>query len=206
MFTGIVQSQAEVLSINTVDNLCRLAIAGDHSIVRSLKAGASVAINGVCLTAVEFCELNDDQSMIIFDVIDETLRVTNLCNLKVHSWVNLERSLKIGDEIGGHIVSGHVHCQAKLKNKKVTNTNCTLNFECDAKWMKYILAKGFITINGTSLTVGEVNEHQFYVHLIPETLSRTNLGTLEIGEYVNLEFDQQTVTIVTSIERMQLDK
>jgi len=204
MFTGIVQSQAEVISINIVNELCRLVISGEKSLIRSLELGARIAINGVCLTVVEFSEFGENKAKIAFDVIDETLNVANLGALKLQSLVNVERSLKIGDEIGGHMVSGHVHCQATLIEKKSTETNCALFFECDNKWMKYILSKGFITINGTSLTIGEVNKNQFSVHLIPETLMRTNLGTLEKENHVNLEFDQQTMTIISTIEKMKL--
>ncbi|MFT5756325.1 MAG: riboflavin synthase [Alteromonadaceae bacterium] len=205
MFTGIVQSQAEVISINIVKELCRLVISGEKLLISSLQLGASIAINGVCLTVVEFSELSADKAKIAFDVIDETLKVTNLGALKLQSLVNVERSLKIGDEIGGHMVSGHVHCQATLIEKKSTDTNCALFFQCDVRWMKYILSKGFITINGTSLTVGEVSSNQFSVHLIPETLLRTNLNSLKIDHRVNIELDQQTMTIVATIERMKLD-
>jgi len=205
MFTGIVQSQAEVISINIIDDRCRLVISGDKSLITSLTLGASIAINGVCLTVVEYTEFTESKAKIAFDVIDETLKVTNLGKLGLHSLVNVERSLKIGDEIGGHMVSGHVHCQATLVEQKLTDTNCALYFQCNKKWMKYILAKGFITVNGTSLTVGEVLDNQFSVHLIPETLTRTNLSLLTITDNVNLEFDQQTITIVSTIERMKLD-
>jgi riboflavin synthase len=205
MFTGIVQSQGEVISINIVKELCRLVILVEKSMISSLELGASIAINGVCLTVVEFSELNQDKAKIAFDVIDETLNVANLGALKLRSLVNVERSLKIGDEIGGHIVSGHIHCQGVLIERKWTDTNCALFFQCDNKWMKYILSKGFITLNGTSLTVGEVKGDQFSVHLIPETLIRTNLSALVIGHSVNIEFDQQTMTIVSTIERMKLD-
>ncbi|NQZ79528.1 MAG: riboflavin synthase subunit alpha [Colwellia sp.] len=212
MFTGIVQSQADVISINIVNELCRLVISGETSLVTSLSCGASIAINGVCLTVVEFSELDSGlgselghgKATIAFDVIDETLKVTNLGMLALHSQVNVERSLKIGDEIGGHMVSGHVHCQATLIRKKSTATNCALFFQCDKKWMKYILAKGFITLNGTSLTIGEVKDEHFSVHLIPETLARTNLGGLALQEQINVEFDQQTMTIVSTIERMNI--
>jgi len=205
MFTGIVQSQAEVISINIIDERCRLVILGDESLITSLTLGASIAINGVCLTVVEYAEFTENKAKIVFDVIDETLKVTNLGELSLHSLVNVERSLKIGDEIGGHMVSGHVHCQATLVEKKLTSTNCALYFQCNKKWMKYILSKGFITVNGTSLTVGEVLDNQFSVHLIPETLTRTNLGGVIIKDKVNLELDQQTMTIVSTIERMKLD-
>ena len=204
MFTGIVQSQAEVISILTKNNAVRLKIALEHEYVEGLATGASVAINGVCLTAVEFGALNGTQSFIAFDVIDETLRVSNLAEIELGSKVNVERSLKIGDEIGGHMLSGHVHTQASVINRIESADNCTLSFALAPKYQKYIFAKGFISINGISLTLGaEVDEH-FSVHLIPETLARTNLQNVVVGDKVNIEFDQQTMTIVETIERMKL--
>ncbi len=205
MFTGIVQSQAEVISILTKNNAVRLKIALEHQYLEGLATGASVAINGVCLTAVEFGVLNGSQSFIAFDVIDETLRVSNLAEIELGSKVNVERSLKIGDEIGGHMLSGHVHIQASVINRIESADNCTLSFALAPRYQKYIFAKGFISINGTSLTLGaEVDEH-FSVHLIPETLARTNLQNVAVGDKVNIEFDQQTMTIVQTIERMKLN-
>ena len=202
MFTGIVQSQERVFSLKKSHEFYHLVIQGDKALINGLNQGASVAINGVCLTAVDFGELEQNQSFIAFDVIAKTLRVTNLSALDVGFMVNVERSLKAGDEIGGHMVSGHIHAQAALIDIKKTETNCSLYFQCEQHWMKYVLAKGFIAIHGASLTVGEVEQNQFSVHLIPETLQRTNIGTLQLGDKVNLEFDQQTMTIVTTLERM----
>lgn len=204
MFTGIVQSQAEVISVTTANKLSRLVISVDSALVSQLEIGASIAINGTCLTVVMFDEQADGRYEISFDVIDETLRVTTLGQLSSGDWVNLERSLKVGDELGGHIVSGHVHHKSTLVNKEETSTNTTLYFSCENPWLKYVFDKGFITINGTSLTVGKVTDTSFNVHLIPETLTRTNLGKLNVADKVNLEFDQQTITIVKTIERMKL--
>jgi riboflavin synthase len=209
MFTGIVQSQAEVIAIITKNNAITLKIAVENQLIANLEIGASVAINGVCLTAVEFGLLEGKQSFITFDVIDETLRVSNLADIQVGSKVNVERSLKIGDEIGGHMLSGHVHTQAVVAGRKESQDNCKLSFTLAAEYQKFVFAKGFISINGISLTLGadiyvDANEH-FSVHLIPETLSRTNLQNVMVGDKVNIEFDQQTMTIVETIERMKLD-
>lgn len=212
MFTGIVQSQAEVISIMTNNQLSRLVICVTPLLVSKLEIGASIAINGVCLTVVKYYEQSDSSYAIDFDVIDETLRVTSLGDLTVGDWVNVERSLKVGDELGGHIVSGHVQYKSALIRKEETPTNTALYFECATPWLKYIFDKGFITVNGTSLTIGKIETsieagkeiNTFSVHLIPETLSRTNLGKLKINDEVNLEFDQQTITIVKTIERLNL--
>jgi riboflavin synthase len=204
MFTGIVQSQAEVITIISKNNAIRLKVALDNSLIDKLEVGASVAINGVCLTAVEFGDLDTGKSFIDFDVIDETLRVSNLADITLGDRVNVERSLKIGDEIGGHMLSGHVHTQAVVSNRVDSPDNCTLSFALAAEYQKYIFAKGFISINGISLTLSSEVENDFSVHLIPETLSRTNLQHVVVGDKVNIEFDQQTMTIVQTIERMKL--
>ncbi|WP_286235793.1 riboflavin synthase subunit alpha [Thalassotalea sediminis] len=203
MFTGIVQSQAEIISANVNNALMRLVVSGDVLLVDRLAKGASIAVNGCCLTVVDFYK-QQDKSVIEFDVIDETLRLTNLGTLTVGEFVNIERSLKMGDELGGHIVSGHIHGTAKVNNISQTPTNCQITFEMDTAWKKYVLEKGFITINGISLTVGNITDNQFNVHLIPETLARTNLAYLTTESYVNIECDQQTITIVNTIERMKI--
>ncbi|WP_448565418.1 riboflavin synthase subunit alpha [Thalassotalea ganghwensis] len=205
MFTGLVQAQARVVSITEADALARLTISVENEQAKALLLGASIAINGVCLTVVSYQE-QSSCTHINFDIISETLQVTNLGALKVGDMVNLERSLKMGDELGGHIVSGHVQTTAHLANKVQTDTNCTLTFIINHQWMAFIVHKGFITINGISLTVGEVGDDKFCVHLIPETLARTNLSRLAIGDQVNIECDQQTVTIVNTLKRLDLTK
>ena len=202
MFTGIVQRQAQVISHLVDNNFLRLVILVDSPFVKSLQLGASIAINGVCLTVVEY-DLDGDNATITFDVINETLAVSNLAKLSTGDFVNCERSLTMQDELGGHLVSGHVHCQATLVDIIKTTTNCQLRFLVGPLWQKYILPKGYVAINGISLTVGDVSSTGFSVHLIPETLNRTNLSRLSINQQVNIECDQQTITIVTTIERIQ---
>ncbi|MDG1753174.1 MAG: riboflavin synthase subunit alpha [Thalassotalea sp.] len=203
MFTGIVQSQAEVYSVKYENNFMHLIVEVMPEFIENLTLGASIAINGVCLTVVKFEQVNN-RAHISFDIIDETLATSNLSKLNRQVFVNFERSLKVGDEIGGHIVSGHVHTKASLIEKNSTETNCCMRFKIAEQWHKYVLSKGFITVNGISLTVGEFSEGVFAVHLIPETLTRTNLAALNINDEVNIELDQQTMTIVTTIERMKL--
>jgi len=204
MFTGIVQSQAEVIAIISKNNAIALKISLENALIDNLDIGASVAINGVCLTAVEFGRLSAEYSFIVFDVIDETLRVSNLADIELGSQVNVERSLKIGDEIGGHMLSGHVHTQAIVERRIDSPDNCALSFALAPEYQKYIFAKGFISINGISLTLSAEVGTLFSVHLIPETLTRTNLQNIRVGDKVNIEFDQQTMTIVDTIERMKL--
>lgn len=204
MFTGIVQSKAQVLLAKVEKGICKLIIEVANEVANNIELGASIAINGVCLTVVSFKENTDKTTAINFDVIDETLRVTNLNHLKTGGYVNFERSLKVGDEIGGHQVSGHIHGLASIAEITNNEDNCEIKFKLASGDSKYLFEKGFVAINGISLTLGKVSESVFSVHLIPETLARTNIGDLDVGGKVNIEFDQQTITIVNTIERMNL--
>lgn len=211
MFTGIVQSTGQVKLINEGDNFKRFVISVPLPLLDKLQTGASIANNGVCLTVVAFSKVDEDFGEIEFDVIDETLRLTNLNDVVVTDFVNVERSMKAGDEIGGHIVSGHIHSTATLIERLDSKNNCQLKFSIAGCWSKYLFGKGFIAVNGASLTLGEVIKTEpslceFYLHLIPETLSITNLDTLLLGKTVNIEIDQQTKTIVDSIDRIMAEK
>lgn len=123
--------------------------------------------------------------------------------LQEGSKVNFERSARVGDEIGGHNVSGHVHCTATIAEVQQTENNRRVTFELpDDKWMKYVLPKGFISVDGCSLTVGEVEGRRFSVYLIPETLRVTVFGFKEVGDKVNIEIEAQTQAIVDTVERV----
>ena len=200
MFTGIVQRKAKIISIEKKEQLHTLEVALDKVHQDGLVIGASIANNGTCLTVVK---INDNS--VCFDVIEETLKVTNLVDLAVGDEVNLERAAKFGDEIGGHLLSGHVHTQAEIVTINRTATNCDICFKIAPEWQKYVLPKGFISIDGISLTLGDVADGYFWVHLIPETLAVTNLGGRSIGQHVNIEIDSQTQAIVDTVERMMIN-
>lgn len=196
MFTGIVQTQAKVMTIEQGEQFRQLTLQVAPQFLQHLEIGASIAINGCCLTVVQFTT-----DTVRFDVIDETLKLTNLGALEVGSTVNLERSLKVGDEIGGHHVSGHIHTTGTLETLTETADNVAMWIAFPAEFQPYVFAKGFISVNGASLTIGQVHDSQFSLHLIPETLRLTNLADLAPGDKVNLEFDQQTITIVDTVNR-----
>lgn len=202
MFTGIVQTKASVVSVSKSGEIMRLVLSTPNAYLNHLDIGASISINGCCLTVVEY-ELGhkDVVGQVHFDVIDETLKLTNLGKLKQGEKVNFERSVTFGTELGGHIVSGHIHTVAKLTRIEREQDNCAMFLSLPEKWLKYINYKGFISVNGCSLTVGEVTHNGFYLYLIPETLEVTNLGLAHIGSEFNIEVDQQTYTIVETIER-----
>lgn len=197
MFTGIVQANCEVLSIEKKPGLHTLGIAMAPAMSAGLEIGASVANNGVCLTVTAAA---DDR--VFFDVMEETLNLTNLSALHIGDKVNVERSLTFGKEIGGHILSGHVHTQATVVAVDSTDSHYNMLLEFDPQWQKYIFYKGFIGVNGCSLTVGQVEGNRFWLHLIPETLRLTNLAGYQAGMQLNLEIDSQTQTIVDTVERV----
>ncbi|TKB50466.1 riboflavin synthase subunit alpha [Ferrimonas sediminicola] len=201
MFTGIVQTTATITAITERDKLRTFEVAIPAQYRDNLQVGASVAHNGVCLTVTE---LADDR--VFFDVMEETLRVTNLGQMHAGDRVNIERSLVFGKEVGGHVVSGHVHTQARIARIERTETNCTMHLTLDPEWMKYILHKGFVAIDGCSLTVGDTEPGGFNIHLIPETLSMTTLGERRAGDSLNIEIDSQTQAIVDTVERVLAQK
>ncbi|MEJ6494780.1 riboflavin synthase subunit alpha [Pseudoalteromonas lipolytica] len=200
MFTGIVQTQAVVVDATNQGGVLRLALQVEQQYAENLNIGASIAINGCCLTVVKFASDTQGCCVINFDVIDETLKLTNLGKLAVNETVNFERSVTFGTELGGHIVSGHIHCMAEILSIKHHQDNCKMQLALAKEWQKYVLYKGFVSVNGASLTVGEVDEQGFWLHLIPETLSITNLDNYREGDKLNIEVDQQTYTIINTVE------
>ncbi|MDO5055109.1 riboflavin synthase subunit alpha [Pasteurella oralis] len=197
MFTGIVQGTAKIVSIQDKANFRTQTVKMPQEMLKGLEIGASVANNGVCLTVTEI-----KHDLVSFDLMAETLRITNLGELVVGDFVNIERAIQMGAEIGGHILSGHVYCTAEVKDIIASENNYQVWFELpNVEVMKYILTKGFIAIDGISLTIGKVKAQQFCVNLIPETLTRTLIGQRELGDKVNIEIDPQTQAIVDTVER-----
>lgn len=197
MFTGIVQGMAKIVSIDKKTEFQTHVIELGAPYNDGLMIGASVAHNGCCLTVTEIAG-----NHVSFDLMQATLKLTNLGECEVGSLINFERAAKFGDEIGGHSMSGHISQVAIIKRVIDTENNRTIWFEfASSDVMKYVLAKGYIGIDGCSLTIGEVEGNAFSVHLIPETLSRTLFGQRQEGDSVNIEFDPQTQAIVDTVER-----
>lgn len=190
MFTGIVQEIGEIKECNKTSSGKTIEVLATNSFTENLKKGASVSVNGVCLTSV-----SSSNGCMIFDVIKETLRITNLDDIQVGNMVNLERSLRYGDEVGGHILSGHVSCKAKSRLLQ-KDGEVELRIECPKEWLNFILLKGYVAINGASLTVAKKEKNSFSVFLIPETLSATNLSELVEDSFLNIEVDQSTYSSV----------
>ena len=199
MYTGITKGLYQIISWNKAPNLVSYTVNLSPELCKDLKTGDSIAVDGICQTVVKI-----ENTHISFQAIQETLDKTTLSKLQLGSYVSIERSLRFGDEIGGHEVSGHVFGTATIYQKIVEDNNLTLIIQCNPDWMKYILPKGFIAVDGSSLTVGKTLSDQglFYLHLIPETLRLTNFANKQINDEVNIEFDYKTKTIVDSVERI----
>ncbi|MBI0250974.1 riboflavin synthase subunit alpha, partial [Yersinia pestis subsp. pestis] len=198
MFTGIVQGTGLVVAIEEKSNFRTHVVELPIDMLPELALGASVAHNGCCLTVTHI-----EGNRVSFDLMKETLRLTNLGDINVGDKVNLERAAKFSDEIGGHLMSGHIICTAEIAKIYTSENNRQIWFRMPSEdLMKYVLHKGFIGIDGISLTIGEVVGNRFCVHLIPETLSRTTLGKKRLGHRVNIEIDPQTQAVVDTVERV----
>ena len=195
MFSGIVKGTGKVSKVTSKKDCVSIEIIPPKNFNTRLKKGASVSVDGVCLTSVD-----TGKTKLKFDVIDETLERTNLKLVKKNSLVNLERSITASTEIGGHLMSGHIHFTGKVNEiiSKENTKDFIIGFP--KKFKQYILEKGYIGVNGCSLTIGKVKNNSFNLHLIPETLSITNLKDLVKGDLVNIEIDQNTIAIVETVK------
>ncbi|MDO5686997.1 MAG: riboflavin synthase subunit alpha [Neisseria sp.] len=197
MFTGIVQGMGEVVAVREQENFRTLSVRLPEQAAQNLTIGASVANNGCCLTITRI-----DGNQVDFDVMGETLAKTNLGALRAGDRVNIERAARFGDEIGGHVMSGHVMGTVTLMRVDEDAHNRSLWFRLPERLRAYVLEKGFVGLDGCSLTVGTVTDDAFNVHLIPETLNRTLFGTRQVGDAVNLEIDAQTQAVVDTVTRV----
>ena len=185
MFTGIVQAQGQVTKYEAGSDSAQITINAP-GFFADVKTGDSIAVNGCCLTAVE-----NSADQFTVDVMKQTLAVTNIGQLKVGAQVNLEKAMLVTDRLGGHIVQGHVDALAKLSAINQGSDWYELVFQVPTSYLKYMQAQGSITLNGVSLTIAKLDDSkgEVSVWLIPETLKRTNLSSLQVGDQVNLEVD-----------------
>ena len=199
VFTGIVEGTGLVTKVDSSKNLTKISIQMPVAFSNGIKIGASVCVDGVCLTV---SSINDNE--LSFDVIIETLNVTTFNEIKVNDVVNVERSMKLGDEIGGHMLSGHVSTTASISEIDNPENNHIISLSTDSENIRYIFPKGYIALNGVSLTVGDVDKSNktFNVYLIPETLRLTNLGSKTVGDKINLEIETQTRNMVDTISEI----
>ena len=201
MFTGIVEALCPILSLKDTQGIRHLSIEVPQDFALSIESGDSVAVNGICLTRTDA-----ESTSLSFQVVRETLERSNLGQLKEGEEVNLERSLKFGDRVGGHLVSGHIWRSIRCRSVKKDGSNQLAWFALDEDFAPFVLHKGFVALDGVSLTVARVEKMppnpSFAVALIPETRQRTRLGDLQPGTLVNLEVDGQVQAIVETVNRV----
>lgn len=178
MFTGIIEKVSKVESFSVNSNGAKISFLAPFD---DTKLGDSIAINGVCLSVTSI-----KNNLFEADVMLETLKMTNLKNIKKGDNINLERAAKITSRLDGHIVSGHIDTTANVKSITQDGFSKRIKFNCNTD---LIIHKGSVAINGVSLTVSDVQEDNFEVSLIPTTLNDTNLKNLKIGDIVNIEYD-----------------
>jgi riboflavin synthase len=185
MFTGIVTDQGRILELEQAGDLrVRIGTAYD---VDGIELGASIACDGVCLTVVALGR--EPRNWFDVQVSAETLSKSNLGTWAVGRAVNLERALKVGDELGGHIVSGHVDGKARVVDIRDEGDSTRVTFEAPANLARFIAPKGSVALNGTSLTVNEVEGNRFGINFIPHTKAVTTWGRVAVGDEINLEID-----------------
>jgi len=197
MYSGITRGLFPVVRVEKRSGVTRFDVALSSALAQGVELGASISIDGVCCTAMHV-----DGPRIGFEAIAETLSLTTLDELAVGRKVSVERSCRVGDELGGHDVFGHVVGTGRVLARALVGEQLDLTIGVPSKWLKYISAKGFIALDGSSLTVGEVRADSFDVHLIPETQRLTNFADKAVGQRVNVELDPRTVAIVDTVERV----
>ena len=183
MFSGIIEELGEVKKISKRDKIAILDIVA-KKVLEDIDIGDSISINGVCLTIT-----NKQRQILSFDVMPETLNSTTLRYLRVFDKVNLERSIKMGDRLSGHFVTGHIDCTGFIRKKNYIHDSMCVEVSIPIKFMEFISPKGSIAIDGISLTVGEKKSNTFTVYIIPHTFKNTTLGFKGPSTQVNIELD-----------------
>lgn len=199
MYTGIVQEIGTVENIKKIDGYKKIKILCTEEFLHNIKVGASVSVNGTCFTVTSYgvCDF-------LIDAVNATLEITNIDHLKKGDRVNLERSSVIGAEVGGHLISGHIYGVGKILEINKKEGHSSLWIEIQDEILKYISEKGFLAVNGASLTIEKINSknNTVKINLIPETIKKTNIFDYKEGDLLNIEIDNQTKVIVDTIQRI----
>ena len=201
MFTGIVSGKGHVQKIIKSKDYVSLIIKAPKGFSKNLTKGASVSVNGVCLTVKK-----GKTDILEFDVIEETLQKTNLKDISKSSKVNLERSMTAKTEIGGHLVSGDIHGTGEVLKVVNRQTTKDLQIKIPTILREYFFYKGYVALNGCSLTIGKVLKTSFYIHLIPETVSVTTFKDIKKGDLINIEIEQATINTVETVKRVMSER
>ena len=201
MFSGIVQEIGIIDSLVEGNEHLTITVSCSMEFAKDKKVGDSVSVDGVCLTITK-----KTNSSLTFDAVKETLERTIIKNYAKGSYVNIESSLSVGGSVGGHLMSGHIHLKGVVKEVLIVGDSKDIVIDTSPEWSKYLSEKGYIGINGCSITIGKIHDSRFQIHLIPETLKTTNLDNLVFGDEINLEIDQSTIAIVDTTERILKNK
>ena len=201
MFSGIVQEIGIIDSLVEGNEHLTITVSCSMVFAKDKKVGDSVSVDGVCLTITK-----KTKSSLTFDAVKETLERTIIKNYAKGSCVNIESSLSFGGSVGGHLMSGHIHLKGIVKEVLIVGDSKDIVIDTSPEWSKYLSEKGYIGINGCSITIGKIHDSRFQIHLIPETLKTTNLDNLVFGDEINLEIDQSTIAIVDTTERILKNK
>lgn len=196
MYTGIVQAVRPLLDVTTYPGHNQFTIDLTPELLDELKIGASVSVEGTCLSVTEI-----DGSQVRFDAMTATLERTNPSSFKPGRSVNIERSAKMNAEVGGHLMAGHIATTAEIVELSIKETGAFIKFRMPPRWGKYVFPRGFIGVNGCSLTVADVEDNVITINLIPETLRQTTFASYHTGELLNIEVDHQTMVLVDVVER-----
>ena len=199
MFTGIVAGTAPIVEIGG-DDAVRTFSVDLNGFDNDLEIGASVSLDGVCMTVVSL-----ENGIVSFDAISETLARTTLSNRLVGDLLNVERSLRLGDELGGHILSGHIIGTAEILKREENGDGVDFLISIPEGCNHFVLEKGYIAVDGMSLTIGKCDEVGFFLHIIPETLRITSIGKKSVGDLVNIEIDSRTQAVVETMMRMGVE-
>ena len=200
-FSGIVQEIGIIDSLVEGNEHLTITVSCSMEFAKDKKVGDSVSVDGVCLTITK-----KTNSSLTFDAVKETLERTIIKNYAKGSYVNIESSLSFGGSVGGHLMSGHIHLKGIVKEVLIVGDSKDIVIDTSPEWSKYLCEKGYIGINGCSITIGKIHDSRFQIHLIPETLKTTNLDNLVFGDEINLEIDQSTIAIVDTTERILKNK
>ena len=199
MFSGIVECTGKISKIDNHGDIFSIEVYCPKGFNENLENGASISIDGVCLTSKD----NGDNAL-KFDIVGETINRTKFSEMAIGDEVNLERSIKASSEIGGHLMSGHIHCTGKVIRTDIRKNSKDILIEISDKYLPYLMEKGYIGINWCSLTLGKIVDNSFYIHFIPETLKVTNINELDLQDLVNIEIDQNTIAIVDTVKKVLL--
>ncbi|WP_367597603.1 riboflavin synthase subunit alpha [Pseudomonas fulva] len=196
MYTGIVQAVRPLLDIARHPGHNQFTIDLTPALLDDLKIGASVSVEGTCLSVTGI-----EGTQVRFDAMTATLERTNLRNLQAGQGVNIERSAKMNAEVGGHLMAGHIATTADIVDISIAATGAYIKFRMPPEWAKYVFARGFIGVNGCSLTVADIDDNVVTINLIPETLRQTTFTRYQAGDLLNIEVDHHTMVLVDVVER-----